>query len=266
MSINHKPRLSPLVIVSSFFVYMVGVAITFLVGLAMVLFLWPFRHRLSADTIDQWVTFWAKANLKVLKIFSALDYEVHGIQHLTKIMAENKGFVVVSNHQSAFEIVVFVALFKRVTFIAKESLLSVPIFGWAMSLMKPVAINRKDTKNAMKSLLEQGKKRLADNHTFVSYPEGKRLPKGIIGEYKAGGLLLAAKNKAMVLPVVHDSGVFWARKSPWRFPGKMQLVIGEPIDSSQYTPRQLTYLIEQWSRKQLTLIGQGKAQPNLKIK
>lgn len=258
-------KISIRVVLASFTVYGVGVLSTLVIGLFMVLCLAPFQRIISSRMIDKCLRLWSQSNLNALRLFCGLDYQVYGEHHLDHIKAQNKGFVVVSNHQSAFEIIVFLSLFNKITFVAKESLLRIPVFGWAMRLLKPVGINRKNRKQAMQSLLTQGAERIQENYSFISYPEGRRNPKGMIGEYKVGGLLLAAKTQSMILPIVHNSGEFWGRKSPWRFAGTMQMVIGKPIDVSQYDVRELTTLIEHWSRRQLSLIEQGRANPDLKI-
>ena len=261
---NNHNKLSLWVIISSVLMYLMVVFITmgstlFLPILAL------FRYELSFNKRMSLVVLWASLGLRSLKFLCGLDYKIHGEDNLHKLSKQEKGFVVASNHQSAWDILGCITIFKRATFLAKASLLRIPFFGSGFALLKPITIDRKKKTSAMRSLLEQGTARLQENYIFVTFPEGRRQPMNTIGEYSVGGLLLASKTGAMVLPMVHNAGSYWARKSPWRFPGTIQVVIGEAIDSTQYDPRELTQKIEQWSRQQLQLIQQGTPDPYLKI-
>jgi 1-acyl-sn-glycerol-3-phosphate acyltransferase len=258
--------LSLRVIISSFFVYAVGVVLTILFG-GFIGLLSPFRYPAVFALASKIVYWWAKINFLVLRFVCGLTHQVYGQENIHKAIQSREGFVIVSNHQSAWDIPAFIALFNRVTFLTKKSLLRVPFFGWGLAMLKPIAIDRKKKTSAMRSLLNQGTQRLQEKYGVITFPEGTRKPMNTIGTYNMGSVILAQKANVKILPVVHNAGSFWARKSPWRFPGTIQVVVGESIEVNQHDPRKLTKAIEDWSRKQLELIQQNASpNPNLEIK
>ena len=54
-----------------------------------------------------------------------------------------------------------------------------------------------------------------------------------------------------MLPVAHNAGLLWPRNSFLKRPGKVTVVIGEPIDSAGLTPEQLMRKVEGWIEGQV---------------
>ena len=58
--------------------------------------------------------------------------------------------------------------------------------------------------------------------------------------------MIAVNTGARVLPVAHNAGLVWPRNSFLKYPGKVTVVIGPPIDSAGLTPEQLMRRVEEW--------------------
>jgi 1-acyl-sn-glycerol-3-phosphate acyltransferase len=88
----------------------------------------------------------------------------------------------------------------------------------------------------------------------MRFPEGTRIAVGKRGKCKLGGAVIAVQTGARVLPVAHNAGLLWPRNSFLKRPGKVTVVIGEPIDSAGYTPEALMRKIEDWIEGQVDIL------------
>ena len=153
-------------------------------------------------------------------------------------------------HQSAWETIALRALLPpRQTWVLKRELLWIPIFGWALAMARPIAIDRKSGRAAARKLIAEGTDRLERGHCVILFPEGTRVAPGHRGKYHIGGALLAAASGYPVVPIAHNAGVFWARRSIRKYPGTIQVVIGPPIPTEGLSAAQITRRVEQWIEK-----------------
>jgi 1-acyl-sn-glycerol-3-phosphate acyltransferase len=107
----------------------------------------------------------------------------------------------VSNHQSNFDIAVFLALIpKPKGFVAKIEILKVPVLRNWMKYINCVFMDRKDMRQSLKTIIE-GIKILKSGHSMVIFPEGTRSKGDSPGEFKAGSYKLATKSNVPIVPV-----------------------------------------------------------------
>jgi len=109
--------------------------------------------------------------------------------------------VLISNHQSAMDIVTTMGLFHPFKFVAKASLFKVPMVGWMMSLMQYVPVERGHAQ-AMERMLEQCRGWLRRGVAVLIYPEGTYAPPGQPLPFKRGAFRLAIEEQVPVVPVV----------------------------------------------------------------
>lgn len=109
--------------------------------------------------------------------------------------------VIMANHQSLLDIPLLIRSWPgEVRFLAKRSLFSIPVFGWALRASGFVPVDRKDRKSApetlkaARSLIERG-------ISVVVFPEETRSRDGRLLPFKRGGFLLALKCRAPIVPV-----------------------------------------------------------------
>ena len=114
---------------------------------------------------------WGWIMVKWLKLCCRLDYQVSGIENLP-----DEPFVALVKHQSAWETMSLLFLLPPHCWVLKKELLRIPVFGWGLAMAKPIAIDRSQSKAALKQLIEQGKQRLKDGLCVVICPEGTRMP------------------------------------------------------------------------------------------
>ena len=130
--------------------------------------------------------YWCRFAVGLGKYLVGLDYRVTGAENIP-----SERCVILAKHQSTWETFFLSAYFQPLSQVLKKELLRVPFFGWAMAMLKPIAINRDNPKQALKQLASQGAERLEQNCWVLIFPEGTRIPTGEIGKFSRGGTSLA---------------------------------------------------------------------------
>ena len=184
---------------------------------------------------------WNVAVLWCADVFCGITYEVHGHENIP----ESGPYMLMANHQSAFETVLLVVLLPQPAFVLKQSLLWIPVIGWGLALTRPIIIDRSSPVRSLKRLLQQARERFAQGDVVVIFPEGTRLPVRERRPYQAGGAHIATQSRVSVLPMVHNAGHFWPRGF-LKKPGKVTVRIGPPISTEKLQPAQLNERVREW--------------------
>ena len=188
--------------------------------------------------------YWNRFALFWLKLCCSIHVDIKGQENIP-----DDALVILSNHQSPWETIFLYYYFSPVSAILKKELLSTPFFGWSLALLKPIAIDRKRKLNARQAILEQGKQRLESNISILIFPEGTRVAPGQNKIYQTGGAVLAIAAEARVLPVSHDAGLYWPARKFIKYPGTIQVRIGQAIDTKGRSARELTNEVEVWIKQ-----------------
>jgi 1-acyl-sn-glycerol-3-phosphate acyltransferase len=155
-----------------------------------------------------------------------------------------RSYVIISNHQSQFDSLALVLGLKvQFRWVIKKELLKIPLFGYALYASRNVFIDRSDTRSAMRSVRE-GIRRLPPGVSVLFFAEGTRSLDGRIQEFKKGGFVAALEGGLPVLPVtVNGSRRILPKKSLVFHPGRMEVVLGEPIETRGTTRENLDELV-----------------------
>ena len=189
---------------------------------------------------------WAQINMWTLKVICGLDYRVTGLHNLP-----GKPAIIMSNHQSAWETLCIQILFPPVSFILKKQLLWIPFFGWGLAAYRPIAIDRSKKTRALDQLINQGRERLEEGRSLVIYPEGTRMAPDSPGKFQVGGAMIAAKTGAPIVPIAHNAGYFWPKRSFLKYPGTIDIVIGELVNTEGKKARVINEEVENWVKATL---------------
>ena len=190
------------------------------------------------------ITRWAVFNLWWLKLCCNVRYEIVGIDNIPE-----KPCVVMCKHQSAFETLALQRIFIPQIWVLKKELLQIPIYGWGLASMQPIAINRDSTIKSFKQIADQGYERLKKGYWVVIFPEGTRVAPNKKKKYLPGGGMLAEKSGAQVVPVAHNAGRLWPRNSMIKKPGLITIKIGPVIKSENKSAKEITNEVENWIEK-----------------
>jgi 1-acyl-sn-glycerol-3-phosphate acyltransferase len=180
---------------------------------------------------------WCRFATWLATVTVGIRYEVSGVENIPDTPC-----VVLSKHQSTWETFFLSGYFEPLSQVLKRELLFVPFFGWAMALLKPIAIDRDNPKLALKQLAKQGDERLKQGAWVLIFPEGTRVPVGQIGKFSRGGTALAVNAGLPVLPIAHNAGQFWPRDGWGKRSGTIQVVIGKPMYAEGTGPRAIAEL------------------------
>ncbi len=175
---------------------------------------------------------WAMAALAVhgrfelwlLKVIVGLKLEVRGHEKLP-----GGACLVASKHQSAWETFGLIPLFRDPALLMKRELFWIPFHGWFSRKFEMIPVDRDKGPSALRAMLRETKKRVAQGREIIIFPEGTRKPPGAPPDYKTGIVLLYEALGIPCVPVALNSGVFWPRRSLMRRPGTVVVEFLDPI-------------------------------------
>lgn len=212
-------------------------------GLIMAIFGWLLPFEINSKIANAW----GRTNLLLLRLTCNLKYKITGFENIP-----DSPCIIMSKHQSAWETMALRGLLpSKQAWVLKRELMFVPIFGWALAVVNPIAIDRKSGRKAIKQVIEQGIKRLKQNRNVIIFPEGTRVAPGTKKRYGIGGGMLAEKAGYPVIPIAHNAGVFWRRRGLNKYPGTIEVVIGEPITTEGKTASEIMQTVESWIEAQV---------------
>lgn len=152
-------------------------------------------------------------------------YRIEGLDNLSGVEAG----ILVSNHQSEWETFYLQTLVSPLCTVLKKELLMIPFFGWALALIKPIAIDRRLRVSALKQIVEQGTQKLQDGFWVLIFPEGTRVQPGRQKKFSKTAALLAMETGRPIIPVAHNAGQCWPGKGFLKHSGILRVVVGPPI-------------------------------------
>jgi 1-acyl-sn-glycerol-3-phosphate acyltransferase len=187
-------------------------------------------------------TNWSRSTLWLLKVICGLSHRVEGMSNLM-----NQTCIIASNHQSTWETIALAGMVKQPkVWVLKRELIFIPIFGWVMYHFKPIAINRKSGRKAVKQVIEQGTKRLKDGFSVIIFPEGTRVAPDEKKRFGVGAAMLAERSGYPLVPIAHNAGVFWKRRGIIKYPGTIDVKIGPAIDCIGLSTGEINKRLEEW--------------------
>ncbi len=146
---------------------------------------------------------WRISSLRVMQALerTGLKITISGIEHLQTL---NVPCVIVGNHVSMMDTVVLPAIIAQetpLTFIIKQSLMDYPVFKYVMRSRNPIALGRTNAREDLKTVMLEGKKRLADGISVTVFPQTTRGTGFDPKQFNSIGVKLALKAGVPVLPV-----------------------------------------------------------------
>ena len=201
------------------------------------MFLMPFPYSVRYGFITQWATF----IIWILRLICNIDMQVTGKENIPAQSA-----IIFSKHQSTWETIALQTIFPPQVWVIKKELLWLPFFGWALWMLESIAIDRSSGRKAVNQIAEKGIQRLKKGRWIVIFPEGTRTAPGTRKRYGVGGAILAERSGYPVVPVAHNAGEYWGKRSFLKKPGTIKLVIGPVVETKGKTAQQINSEVENW--------------------
>jgi 1-acyl-sn-glycerol-3-phosphate acyltransferase len=204
---------------------------------------------------------WAMAALKVhgrfelwlLKTIVGTKFEVRGAEKLPA-----GACLIASKHQSAWETFALIPLFRDPALLMKRELFWIPFHGWFSHKFEMIPVDRDKGPAALRRMLREAKKRVADGREIIIFPEGTRRPPGAPPDYRTGVVLLYETLDIPCVPVALNSGLFWPRRSVERHPGTIVVELLDPIPPGLPRAVFLERLIDAIETASNRLLGEGR--------
>jgi 1-acyl-sn-glycerol-3-phosphate acyltransferase len=179
---------------------------------------------------------WAESSVDVLRALENVGVviEISGMENIRKVSGPS---VFISNHMSTLETFVLPGIIQPVkdtTFVVKKSLITMPVFGPVMRSRDPVVVERINPREDLKTVLEEGVKRLNAGISVVVFPQGIRSvvfkPEG----FNTLGIKLAARACVPIVPIALKTDAWGVGRylkdfGPLDRNKKVHITFGEPM-------------------------------------
>ena len=131
-------------------------------------------------------------------------------------------------HESMYETVETLALFKKPVVVMKQELLDMFGWGYAARAHGSIGVDREAGATAMRRMIAQAKRAKDSGRPIILFPEGTRVPHGERPPLRAGLSGLYKILGLPVIPVALDSGKVWPRGFV-KHAGVVTIKVGDPI-------------------------------------
>jgi 1-acyl-sn-glycerol-3-phosphate acyltransferase len=196
----------------------------------------------------------ARFELFLLRHIVGLKLEVRGQDRLPRIAC-----LVAAKHQSAWETFALIPLFRDPVLLMKRELFWIPFHGWFSKKFEMIPVDRDKGPAALRAMLRETRKRVADGRQIIIFPEGTRRPPGAPPDYKTGVVLLYEALGIPCVPVALNSGLVWPRRSLLRKPGTIVVEFLDPISPGLPKAEFLSRLTESIETASNRLLAEAKA-------
>ena len=188
--------------------------------------------------LDRVPGFWGRTWCRV----AGVKLTVEGLERIDPEQA----YVVISNHQSAFDIFAhFAALPVPIRFLAKQELFKIPLFGAAMRRIGIVEVDRGAGRATHQAVNRGAAANMSLGRSLMIYPEGTRSRDGAMLPFKKGAFAIARNLGVPIVPTaITGSREVWSPGSKMIRAGHITVTILDPISTENMTLRDLSGLTE----------------------
>ena len=175
-----------------------------------------------------------------LKFICGVSWEINGLNNIPKGPC-----IIAANHQGVWESFFLQTISTPSSSIIKRELLFIPFFGWALACLKPIHLKRSNKFRSFKTVINKGSKKIAKGTSLIIFPEGTRSkPEDGLKPFSNSCGVLSVNNNIPVIPICHNSGLYWRNKSFIKKPGVIKVRIGKPIYGD--SPKNVTKNVKNW--------------------
>lgn len=195
----------------------------------------------------------ARAWARMLLRIAGLRTEVEGLEKI-----DPKGsYVFASNHASYMDTPVVLGLIPvQFRFLARENLFSIPFLGTHLKRAGHIAVPLGDARAAVRTMNEAARVIRERRISLLIFPEGGRTGDGRLQPFKEGAANIAIKAGVPVVPItLEGTRAVLPMHSLHVKPGFVRLRIGDPIPTSELTPRHREDLTARIRERIVELLG-----------
>ncbi len=203
--------------------------------------LFTFQKRLPREQTDKIIRDWAQSILSIIKVNLVIKNPYN------TTFEPHKRYILMCNHTSVFDIPLTYAALQDISIrmLAKKELTNIPVFRTAIFKTHTPTIDRHNRQQAIKDL-ESARRLMDEGYVLWIAPEGTRSLSGKLKPFKKGGFITAIEAQAEIIPIaINDAHTlcdykhFIINKNQ-----TVDVVIGKPIDSTQYSSQNKNELLQ----------------------
>lgn len=196
-------------------------------------------HQFSPDArnFKRWAGLWGRWTIRGVGIRVRVEERMP--------LDRSHPYVFVSNHQNLLDILALAGwLPYPFGFVAKVELKKVPFLGFAIANSASIFIDRSDPRRSMESLREAGE-RIREGNSVLVFPEGSRSYASTLLPFKKGAFALAVEAGVPMVPITVVDAYRLMNESKLAIrPGKLHIVVGEPIATEGTRRKDIPDLME----------------------
>lgn len=146
---------------------------------------------------------WANSSFSVFETLESLGvkFNINGFNHIRNLETP---CVFIANHMSTLETFVlpaFINPLKKIVYVVKKELVDYPIFGKVNNSRDPIVVGRKNPREDLITVFDEGKNRLNSGKSVVIFPQKTRRSYVDFSEFNSLGVKLAIKNNVPIIPL-----------------------------------------------------------------
>lgn len=151
-----------------------------------------------------------------------------------------KKYTFLSNHQSQMDIMsLMLATPQRLAFIAKKELFQTLFFGWGISALGMIPIDRRSARHARDSFTLAAKRVREESFSLLVFPEGTRSADGTLQPFKQGSFTLVLEAGLETVPVaIHGGHRILPKGAKGVLSGTIIVEFGKPFNPKTYSSQQ----------------------------
>ena len=208
---------------------------------------------------------WIYSSLDIMRGLekTGIKFHITGMNNLKKV---DGPVIFISNHMSVLETFIFPVIIhpiKRIVYVMKEELVRFPLFGPVSAARDPILVSRKNPREDLIAVLNQGSQKIANGKSIIIFPQRTRSlylnPSG----FNTLGIKLAKRNNVPIIPIALLTDAWGNGKLIKDFgkidPSKeVKICFGEPIrirgNGSEEHQKVIEFIKNkfiEWNRKDL---------------
>lgn len=176
----------------------------------------------SQYRLQSMARFWGGFHYGCARFFLGIRAHVDGTIPDTQVLYAIK-------HESFFETIELLRIFNRPAVVAKIELSRIPLWSKIARTYGMIFIDRAGGATALRTMMAEVRRFVADGRSIVIYPEGTSTPPGERPALQAGFAGLYKLAKLPVVPIALDSGHLYPRRGFIKYPGVVTYKFGEMI-------------------------------------
>lgn len=156
----------------------------------------------------------------------------------------NQSYVFVPNHQGVFDIfLIYGYLGHNIKWVQKKELRKIPFVGKASEMAGHVFVDQSSLKS-MKETIHNAASEIVDGTSMTIFPEGARTYDGKMTKFKRGAFIIANELELPIVPLTVNGSFDRMKIHTYLLhPGKLELVIHEPIPTKGLTEKDIPELM-----------------------